>query len=108
MTEQKIDHYAEALGLVDGVSSLFDSNTDKFGMMDAALLDLGEAQVKATLALVDAQREANEQARIANLIALGQFRVRPDDLPHLRHLVVQPAGPNDIEPTDEIKKGLGL
>ncbi|MTV64650.1 hypothetical protein, partial [Streptococcus pneumoniae] len=40
----------------------------------------GQAQVHATLALV-------EQQRIANLIALGQFTIVPGDMPTFRHVV---------------------
>lgn len=37
---------------------------------DPGLISAGIAQASATLALVEAQEAANEQARIANLIAL--------------------------------------
>ena len=59
------------------------------------------AQVHATLALV-------EQQRIANLIALGQFRVGPDELPPFRHLVMRLANASDVEPTTDIAAALGI
>lgn len=59
------------------------------------------AQSAATLALV-------EQQRIANLIALGQFRVGVNDLPHLRHLAVAPDGEFNLQPVAEIREALGL
>ena len=59
------------------------------------------AQAEATLALV-------EQQRIANLIALGQFRVGVEDLPHLRHLAIEPVNEIDVAPTEEICAALGI
>ena len=59
---------------------------------------------------VDAEKGAAfaEQQRIANVIALGQFRVMPSDLPWFRHLVIQPSGDVGIDLTDEVRTGLGL
>ena len=59
------------------------------------------AQVHATLALA-------EQQRIANLIALGQFRVGPDEPPPFRHLVMRLANAYDVEPTTDIAAALGI
>lgn len=66
-----------------------------------AAVHAAEAQAEATLAFV-------EQQRIANLIALGQFRVGVNDLPHLRHLAVEPANEIDLQPVAEIREALGL
>lgn len=46
------------------------------GHLDRGELCAAIAQVHATLALAEAQKEANEQARIANLIALLQHSDR--------------------------------
>ena len=59
------------------------------------------AQAGAKLAFV-------EQQRVANLIALGQFRVGVDDLPALRYLAVEPRDEYSIQPTTEIREALGL
>lgn len=59
------------------------------------------AQVHATLALA-------EQQRIANLIALGRFRVGPDELLPFRHLVMRLASAYDVEPTPDIAAALGI
>lgn len=86
------DHAQEAEKLLEPLRAL----TAK----DAAF-DLELAQVHATLALV-------EQQRIANLIALGQFRVGVTDLPHMRDLAIRPTGPDSIGPTEEIAAALGI
>ena len=76
-------------------------------LSSAGRSDLGQvanilaAQADATLALV-------EQQRIANLIALGQFRVGPDELPPFRHLVMRPVNAYDVEPTTDIATALGI
>ncbi|WP_434315876.1 hypothetical protein [Leifsonia sp. P73] len=62
---------------------------------------IAEAQAVATLALA-------EQQRIANRIALGQFRVSPDDVALFRSLVIEPRGEYAVAPVDEIREGLGL
>ncbi|MEV4735526.1 MULTISPECIES: hypothetical protein [unclassified Microbacterium] len=62
---------------------------------------LREAQVHATLALV-------EQQRIANLITLGQFRVAPDDVAHFRHIVAQPKDDYTLQVSPQIAEALGL
>ena len=59
-----------------------------------------QAQVHATLALV-------EQQRIANIIALGQVCIG-SDVPLFRHLVVEPVDGHGVRPTVEIREGLGL
>lgn len=91
-----IDHAAEARKLIE------DAYAD-----DPALLNGIKAVAHAQLAFVEAQREANEQARIANVIALGQARAGDGSLP-FRHLVMVPVNEFDVGPTDDIKKGLGL
>ena len=59
------------------------------------------AQAAATLALV-------EQQRIANIIALGRYRIGPNELPPFRHLVVEPRGDIDIAVHAEIREALRL
>ena len=71
------------------------------GEIETAKACAQAAQAEATLALV-------EQQRVANLIALGQFRVGVDDLPHLRHLVIEPVNEIDVAPTEEICAVLGI
>lgn len=97
MTEQRIDHAAEAHRVISTLSG-GDSLSEAYAY----------TQVHATLALVEQQREANDIARAQARIALGQFRVGVNDLPHLRHLVVQPVGEYDIGPTPEVAAALGL
>lgn len=65
------------------------------------------AQVHATLALVDAQREANEQARIANLLTLGMY-TNADGSRLAQHVVCHPTEGYSLAINDDIKKGLGL
>lgn len=89
---ERIDHAKEARRL------LF--STGQFAEQDLGVA-MASAQIHATLALV-------EQQRIANLIALGQFRVGPDDLPPFRHLVMQPVNAYDVEPTTDIAAALGI
>lgn len=60
-----------------------------------------QAQVHATLALV-------EQQRIANVIALGQFRVAPGDVAHFRHVVAQPKDEFTLQVSPQIAEALGL
>lgn len=91
-----IDHAAEALDHIH--SANIAAGHGEYASSD---LEVKTAQVHATLALV-------EQQRIANLIALGQFRVGVSDLPHLRHLAVEPKGENNLQPVAEIREGLGL
>lgn len=94
----RIDHAAMAASLLDQQGRW---PNDRDGVNHEADRAIAEAQVLATLALV-------EQQRIANLIALGQFRVGVNDLPHLRHLVVEPKNEHDIQPVPEIREALGL
>lgn len=61
MTE-RTDHAAEARNYI----ACWEEKAGQHAELDMALL-----QAHATLALVDAQREANEQARIGNLIAFA-------------------------------------
>ena len=92
---ERIDPAAEARRYI--------SNAGKSGALaaDVPKVLASLAQAEATLALV-------EQQRVANLIALGQFRVGVNDLPHLRDLAVRPNGPDSIGPTPDIAAALGL
>ena len=94
-----IDHYASAKALLRQVDVARD--------MDAVQVLVAGANAHATLALVEAQREANRQARIANLIALSQVTAGDGSLP-FRGLVMEPVDEYSVGVTDEIKKGLGL
>ena len=87
---ERIDHAAEAREWIDAAAR-------HPGATSTAIL----AQAEATLALV-------EQQRIANLIALGQFRVGPNELPPFRHLVMRPVNEYDVEPTTDIAAALGI
>lgn len=71
------------------------------GTSEEAAEFLAEAQVEATLALA-------EQQRIANVIALGQFRIAPEETPPMRGLVIEPRGEYDVQPRADIRKALGL
>lgn len=62
----------------------------RHGRSDAPAENIAAAQVHATLALA-------EQQRIANLIALGQFRILPSEIPYFRHLVVRPLNDDGID-----------
>ena len=87
---ERIDHAAKAQGLLNLLPASF--HEDEV---------IALAQVHATFALV-------EQQRIANLIALGQFRVGPNELPPFRHLVMRPVNAYDVEPTTDIAAALGI
>ena len=74
MTDQ-IDHYSEAISIteeagrrVDGLDFSRIAVGNPAYSAEARMALYTKAQVEATLALVDAQREANEHARIANLL----------------------------------------
>lgn len=95
-TGQRIDHVSTARGALTNAAALLQSHDDA-GALGMATV----ANAEATLALV-------EQQRIANLIALGQFRIGPNDLPPLRHLVVEPADEYKVQPVEAIREGLGL
>lgn len=86
---QRIDHVAEAMKCIQWAHD------------HSAPEMLDQAQVHATLALV-------EQQRVANLIALGQVRIGATDLPPYRYLVAEPFGEYDIRPPAEIREALGL
>lgn len=77
------------------------SHYREHGGVDLAKACAQAAQAEATLELA-------EQQRVTNLIALGQFRVGVDDLPHLRHLVIEPVSEIDVAPTEEICAALGI
>lgn len=66
---EEIDHEAEADKCI-AYARATESSVE-------AQLSMIQAGVHATLALVAAQREANEQLRIANLIALGNAEHGP-------------------------------
>ncbi|MAM53395.1 hypothetical protein [Microbacterium sp. UBA3394] len=94
----RIDHAAEARQHIEWAHE----RQSEEGITDRSVTDTALiAQAEATLALA-------EQQRIANVIALGQFRVMPSDLPWFRHLVIQPSGDVGIDLTDEVRTGLGL
>ena len=94
-----IDHYESAKVLL--------KQAEGAKNMDAVQAVVAGANAHAVLALVDAQREANRQARIANLIALSQVKAGDGSLP-FRGLVMEPVDEYSVGVTDEIKKGLGL
>ncbi|MBO1739703.1 hypothetical protein [Leifsonia sp. TF02-11] len=62
----------------------------------------------AQIATAKAIQEQTEQLRIANRIALGQYRVALNDLPPFRHLVMEPRGEDSVAPVAPIREGLGL
>ncbi|GLU91311.1 hypothetical protein [Agromyces sp. NBRC 114283] len=105
-----VDHAAEARRIVaDGeaaVGKLREAHekgnyliADEYGKK--AMGCWAQAQVHATLALV-------EQQRIANLIALASLRVDPLDFPPLRHLAIEPRDEHSVQPVATIREGLGL
>lgn len=101
MTE-RIDHVARARVLETNAWARGGVHGDALIRRPEERRDMiASAQVHATLALV-------EQQRIANLTALGQFRVGVDDLPHLRHLVIRPKNEYDIEAVPDIAAALGI
>ena len=87
---ERIDHAAEARERIDAAAR-------HPGAVSTAIL----AQAEATLALV-------EQQRIANLIALGEFRVGPNGMPPFRRLVMRPVNAYDVEPTTDVARALGI
>jgi len=89
MSDDRIDHKAEAFALV---------NVDP--MRGYAAVAYAQAQVHATLYLA-------EQQRIANIIALSQYRVNPAGLPNFRHLVWD-FDDDGERLSAEIREGLGL
>lgn len=109
---EEIDHEAEAL------ARLRDSaKRSKDGFQHLALVEATAAQASAVLALVAVQREANEQARVASIIALAFSEVRSTTtgLPEepveavqqaWNALVDVPAPPYRLRP--EIAKALGI
>ena len=95
---RRVDHAAEARRALDGAEGHYWDESP-----EQVALYLQKAQAEATPALV-------EQQRIANLIALGSFRVVASELPPFRGLVVVPRGLSDydLEPHQEIREALGL
>ena len=88
MTE-RIDHAAEALRYLPATGD--GMNTGRIAV----------AQVHATLALV-------EQQRIANLVALGQFRIVPEDWPRHRMMLYEPVRMSSDSARAEVLEALGL
>lgn len=66
------------------------------------------AQVKATLSVAEATLALVEQQRLANLIALGQFRNVSEGFPPLRHLVLEAVDEFSVQPVSVLRDGLGL
>lgn len=66
-----------------------------------AALVYQDAQLNATLALV-------EQQRVANLIALAGLRVDPSGMPPLRHLAITPNGEFSVGAAPDIAAALGI
>lgn len=62
LSREEIDHEAEAKRLLEETAPFQDQHLE---------VAMSSAQVHATLALVAVQREANEQQRIGNLIAVA-------------------------------------
>lgn len=85
-----IDHTAEALSSIEAAK--------EWEEVELAALLLTDAQVHATLALVAATEKVAEQARIANLIALGGKYVWHDGDRNTYIDLLHP----------QIKEGLGL
>lgn len=75
---ERIDHEAEAERLLRDSEHLDPQDGAVSAAMFAAMF--AAAQVHATLALVAEQREANRQARIANLIAYAAHRMEHRNL----------------------------
>lgn len=89
-----IDHAAEALDHIHSANI-----AAGHGECASSDLEVKTAQVHATLALVEAQREANEIARIQVMLAL------PGTPEQMREAPVDEQG---RERMDRILKGLGL
>jgi hypothetical protein len=90
------NHKKEAEGI--NLEAIADNAMDGTGRGIIVGLD---ALRHATLALV-------EQQKIANLIALGSYRVTDNQLPPFRHLVMDALGEYDVTPTATIREGLDL
>lgn len=65
------------------------------------------AQSLALAAQAEAMLEVAEQQRAANIIALGQYHIA-GDLPPFRSLVMDPCGPDDVEPSEALREALDL
>lgn len=101
----RIDHAAEARRLADIADRHYGQIEHRNGAMAAsqsveALMVATEAQVHATLALV-------EQQRIANLLALGQA-TNADGSRIAPWAVTHPVDGWSVAVNDEIREGLGL
>lgn len=92
MTTERIDHAATALRTLGQIRGV-DEATNQVTLAI-------EAQVHATLALV-------EQQRIANTIAISQIS-NGDSRPPLMHIAVEAADEYRIQPVADIREGLGL
>lgn len=62
----------------------------------------------AQIATAKAIQEQTEQLRLANRLALGQYRFTDSEWPPFRHLVMEAVGDYDVAPVPEIREGLGL
>lgn len=91
---------ADSIDRVQAAQRLLEQVTPGMSHADAVVA-VGAAQAYATLALA-------EQQRMANLIALGQFRIGPNEAPLFRHFVVEPTSDLDVAPVAEIREALGL
>ena len=89
-----IDHEARAVSLLADAEISFENDMSRGHTL--------QAQVEATLALVQAQREATEQARIANLIALANTAGALD------YIAAESKYQASDDVVMEIRKGLGL
>jgi len=99
---ERIDHAAEAREyLADTRDFIVNITEPSVYALRVAANGFAEAHVHATLALV-------EQQRIANLIALGEFRIAPGDVAHFRHIVAQPSGEYSLTVSPQIAEALGL
>lgn len=106
MSGERIDHAAEARRNADAADGMYGQIENRNGDMSVA--QQIEVQTLALVAQVHATLALAEQQRIANLIAIAEFRVAPTDAPALRYLALEPVGDYDAQPTAEIREALGL
>lgn len=73
------------------------------GATDATLLASG------FVAVAESNLAIAEQQRVANLIALGQYRIEPDKMSHHRTVIyAPPESEYDITLRDDIREALGI
>lgn len=106
MSVERIAHAAEARRLAEMADFTYGQIEVRNGAM--AVAQTVEAQTLAVTAQVHATLALVEQQRIANLIALGSYRVGANDYPALRHLVIEPVNDFEVAPVQQIREGLGL